>query len=424
MGYINRLKGLTLLLVLLTSIVNCSRHRVVFDRPEKEKYPSRQEREYYDGIVYQEFKPEDTTFINNWKYDYVSIREAEMDNKFIDIWEQTKFDRYYDSLYDICAANRNRIEDYRDTIADRKFSVCMDSIRKVHYSKKIGDVSCYAILRYDSLGDLKIMLYKDPRLEERNLGYWIAISEDGGKSWRHYYTGLVENHFYHVKPNPRIRFIKNDRIVQAEFALVRKTKPETPPVGAPEFELLKDNLVMELDLTKLTADLDRDGLTDILEKKFFTDSEKADTDDDGIDDATDTNPRYKNVKSKYSNLFKYLLERPTMGNVFVSFDEELEVRAHKDDRIETYLVVTDDPDLLNLAGTRNKYIILTKAEFEQYRKDNYIPLRKLGVSPLFDVDRKPGVRKIHINGDFWGHDYLLIEKADGWSIKDIGGYII
>lgn len=398
---------------------------IVFEEPEDEKYPSKQETDYYAKNKYKEFKPAELDFINKLKYDYIVNKEFDTKNRFKDVWGQTKFQTYYDSLQNICVTNRNKIRDFQDEKADAKYSACMDSVRNLTYSKKTAGIFDYLILRYDSLNNIKILFYRDPELEERNFGYWIAISKDKGSTWKNYYTGLVENYFYYIKPNPKIRLIKNESTIQLEVAVVRKTRQEMLPVGAPEFELVKDNLVIELDLPKLTSDKDNDGLTDILENKFFTNPHKQDTDGDGIDDFMDRNPRHKDVKSKHSVLYKFLLEYSTMDSAFVSFNYEFrEKKGSVGDRARTYLIVTDDPNINNIEGTKNRYIILTKKEFEEYKKYNYVPLKELGVSPSFDIDGKPGQKKIHINGGFWGHDYLLIEKPEGWIVKSIGSYII
>lgn len=390
---------------------------------EEEEYPSRQADKYFDQRRYKPFKPETISFVKSIKYEYVQIREIDTKNKFITVWEESIFNNHYDSLHELCV-DRWRI-DYAayDSLAEKKYSDCLEAIEKQRRAKKIADIYYALILRYDSIGDRKVILYRDSELEERNFGYWIAISDDNGQSWKKYYTGLVENHFYFLKPNPKIRLIKNKSTIQVEAALVRKIVQETLPVGAPEFELVKDNLVLEIDLDKVMADSDQDGLTDIMETKFFTNPLKNDTDGDGIDDLTDRNPRYKNVANKYSILYRNIVENN--GDSIVYFVDRGVSRDQTENIIsKVTLIITDDPNLLHLTGTIRQYIILTTKEFKKYKKKNYVPLEDLGVSPLFEINNKPGLKKIHITGSFWGTDYLIIEKENYWIIRGIGGYII
>jgi len=414
---------LILLLILLTPTIRCFGQDVVFEEPKGEEYTSRQQTRFFHKIKYKKFRPVAISVINKLKYDHLTLTEADTKNKFISIWERTAYQKYYDSLDNVlCRTNRKKTGYTRNKSADKVYAECTDSIRILSYSKKIGDIEYYSILRYDSLSSLKVILYKDAHLEERDFAYWVAISNDQGKTWKKYYTGLVENNFYYIKPNARIKLIKNDSIIQMEFAIVRKIKQETLPIGPPVYELVKDNLVMEVNLTKLTSDKDNDGLTDILETRFFTDPLKKDTDGDGIDDFEDKNPRYKNVVSKYSALFKFILENPLLDSAFVSFNG-FELREPGNNRyaiIQTYLIVTNDCNLGNLTGTKNRYIIMTTKEFKEYKKNNNVPLRELGVSPTFEIDGRPRQKKIHISGSFWTHDYLIIEKENGWIVKTIG----
>ncbi|MEJ1240269.1 hypothetical protein WBG78_19160 [Chryseolinea sp. T2] len=391
----------------------------MFEEPP-DNYPSREQNVYYEKNVYKEFVPEDTAFINSRKYDYVTIRSLNTKNPFKSTRELTKTRQYYDSLSELCTRFVKKGED-SDSISDALFRQCMNSVDNLSRSKKTAGIFDAWILRYDSLGDRRILFYRSPELEELNTGYWIAMSEDDGQSWKHYYTGLAANNFFYVKPNGKIRLMKDASTVQLEIAVVRQSNNNL----SPDYELIQDNLVMEINLDKVMSDNDGDGLTDILERKFFTNPHDKDTDGDGIDDLTDRNPRHKNVKDKYSILYKYLLEHTKRDSVFVGFDYQFTVPPGlKDFAPETTLIVSDDVSLRSLEGTRNQYVIMTTEEFAEYRKENYIPLKDVGVSPMFNVDNRSGWKKIHISYSFGRNDYLIFETPTGWIVKYIGGYII
>lgn len=166
----------------------------------------------------------------------------------------------------------------------------------------------------------------------------------------------------------------------------------------------------------------------MIESKLFLNHHKKDTDGDGIEDSADKNPRYKNQQNKHSLLYNYLLEHAGMrDSTFIAFDDpNLDQRepAYRDTVTHTYLIVTDDQNLLHMDGTRNRYILMTREEYEIYSKRNYISVGRLYVSPLFQVDNDSDYMKIHVSRDISGSDYLIIKRDSGWIVKYIGGYII
>lgn len=393
-----------LLPVLICALTACS------GKKHNYSYTSTEEDEYYKSRTYKAFQPARRSYIDSLTYDFLSIKPSPVTNKFKSAWQGTLFNQYYDSLMRTCRG-----------------SGCFDSLRKIQYSHKTGEIFNYSIVRYDSLDSLKVIFYESSELEDRELGYWVAVSNDFGRSWKRYYTTLVKNNFYFVKPTSKIPFVKNHSTLQLEFAIIRKTKQETLPVGPPEFELLEDDLIMEIDLTKLIRDTDGDGLTDLLESKLFLDTGNKDTDRDGVNDRLDKNPRYKNKQGNYSLLYHYLLEHARSDSVFISFDDpdfDLPKIKYQDTIVHTYLIITEDPDLLHLDGTKNRYILMRRGEYDVYTKKHYCSPARLFISPLFGIDNDADCRKVHVSRDISGHDYIITEDNNGWIVKYIGGYII
>lgn len=131
----------------------------------------------------------------------------------------------------------------------------------------------------------------DPTGEIGQGGYWLHVSPDRGATWtRPLYLGLQQFQPYVVPSSSRLPLL-NGSLLQLEVQ-VRDLDEDSitfPPVGL-LFERELDDVYIERSLDELARDLDRDGLTDVLEDKLRTDPRNADTDGDGLDDAIDTLP--------------------------------------------------------------------------------------------------------------------------------------
>jgi hypothetical protein len=406
-------------LFLMSFLIQC------YGQDEMLKYPSKEEKAYYKSRNFESFHPASVTMIKNLHYDFLSIRKSEVKtNPFTGTWDNSP---YQDSISMIDNYEK-LMENYKlpgDSIGGKVFKERMDSILQLTvFNSKISEISKDEVLRYDSIGTKHIIMYHDFYLEDDQMGYWIAISNDNGEKWNKYYTGLVANNFYHIKPKPSVKLFKNDSIIQLEIAIVRQMTPSTKPVGFPKYELVEDDLIMELNLNRIISDKDSDGLSDLFEKKISTNPLLKDTDSDGIEDSTDCNPRYPNIKNKYSNLYKYLLEFG--GDDTISF-ANFEFKSPHGEMINkghVYVIVTDDKNVINLTNTNNKYIFMTSEEYEGYIKENLVSPERLIVSPMFKVDNKLGYYKIQIDWNMWGVTYLIIEKENEWIVKMIDSYII
>ena len=107
-------------------------------------------------------------------------------------------------------------------------------------------------------------------------GYWVHLSDDGGKTWqRPLYTGLAEHFPYVVTPST-MPLIAGDKLHLA----VKVDELDTASIGLPpEFVRSRrraDDLYLEIPLATLRRDSDGDGLTDLVERHLLLDRpEKA-----------------------------------------------------------------------------------------------------------------------------------------------------
>ena len=354
---------------------------------------------------YKTFQPATIEYINSIKYDCISVDTLkETKNPFKSIWEHTYYDSIYNSLEKECRDSRKNYD-------------CFDSINRLRFTENINGVLKFRILKRDSINATNAIIYEDSKYEDPfNVGYWVALSKDNGATWKNYYTGVTKANFYYFKPQSTIPLFVNDSILQIESAIVRKVKQEILPIGAPEYELLKDGLIASINLNKLCLDSDKDGLTDIEEKKLLTNPFKADSDSDGIIDGQDGNPKFKNIDSDFSTLIRFLLERNiSIGDSHYIPFSDLKKSYNTAIEKHVYMVVTDDQKIVNLSRTQNTYIFVTKSELENYMKSTPVTLNETGIEikrvGIFTEQYKISI--IHVTSSI---EYLVIKTKTGWKI--------
>jgi len=355
--------------------------------------------------VYTPFQPATISYIKSIKYDCISVDTLkETTNPFKSIWEYT----YYDSIYNALSRKYSDKRDFNGA----------DSIDRLNYSEMTNGVLKYQILRYDSTKTLKAIVYEDFTLDgDFCSGYWVALSKDNGANWKYCYTGATKTNFYYFKPKSTIPLFVNDSVIQIESAVVRKVKQEILPIGAPEYELLKDGLIVSINLNKLCLDSDNDGLTDIEEKKMLTNPYKADSDGDGIIDGQDNNPRFRNIDNDFSTLIRFLFEGDFGRGYshFLPFNYLTKTNKSVLNKKQVYMIVTDDSRITNLSRTQDTYIFISANELKSYLKYTTVPLREKGIE-IKRVGIFTEEYKINISELTWSIEYLAKKTKTGWEI--------
>ncbi len=343
---------------------------------QEEKYYSTEESDYYKRIKHKRFRPFSKRQAKSQTFDYIKIRQ------------DTSRNNMYSGIYDYYKPNSKPIE----------------SIIGKH-------------------NGTTYQVYVTPSLNSGNWGCWLEIENE--KEKKSYYLGFTMDYFIHIKAKQTIPLVKNDSIIQVQSAIVRQTKPEILPIGGPEFKLVKDYLIIEINLNQIIKDSDNDGLTDIVEERFLMNTKSEDTDGDGLNDSFDSNPRFKSWDTEKSKLYSYLLKHRPMDSVIVDTN-----MIFKDVNFHKYknptLIVTDEESLQHVKplNVNDYYIIMSKSEYDKCKKKYPVDINRLYVSPLFKVDNVGNCYKIHLSGGFWGNDYVIYKSNGKWIIKNIGGYII
>ena len=388
---------------------------------EEESCKSKQEDMYFDSISNKwkdyKFQPVDIEIAKTTPYNFiknVKINNAAHLNK------KDIFSAYYDSIMNL----QNR-EDHNNF---EKF----DSIMATIENQKVGPIKKMSVVKEGRLVNLKAILYIDTKYDDfiyGGWGYWVAISDDNGKNWKQYYTGLTENYYYYFKRNSNIPLLKDSNTLQIESAIVRQKTQVMHPMPA-EYETIEDGLSVEIDLAKITIDSDNDGLTDVSEQKMLLNPNNPDTDEDGIIDSLDKNPRFKSYKSEKSIIYESLIENYSpdekgkmhidISNPPIIKEEEKENNPFFD---EISLFVTDDKELQSLDLKKTTMIIMSSKEYEQYEKQFPSHFIESNYSQMFKCDKVKNTFIIHTSHLTGGNTYQIEKTTNGWSISLISTWI-
>src|SRR5882724_6523784 len=132
----------------------------------------------------------------------------------------------------------------------------------------------------------------DPGTEISSGGYWVLLSEDGGRTWSApLYTGLRIHTPYVVRAASALPLFAGDHLqVEVEVRELDPASISFPPVREIRVKRQARGLYLDLRLADLTRDTDGDGLTDLAEERLLTDPRRPDSDGDGIPDGRDPLP--------------------------------------------------------------------------------------------------------------------------------------
>ena len=357
-------------------------------------YESKEREKYYDkNKRFKSFEPVNKEIVSNYYDDFF---------KFVEV------DNYMP---------------YNDTLV---FTPYQDSVEFHSVARQfIGGVDRFQILKQGKKGEVEAFIYYDFKYVETFTGepeIWVAYSDDNGKSWSYYYTGIVQKQPLFVKWYSTYPLINEQGDLQIEACLLRQMSSFIMPFGAPSYQLVIDGLMLTLDLETLRKDSDGDGLTDIVEAKFRTDPNNDDTDGDGIPDNLDMNPRFASNRTDKSIIFEALINDDEDicydfkdCESVLSIDESPEVHCVAD-TTETILIVTDEPGLQNIQPKSYRVIILTTEEYESNLRYFENDLCRMRISPLFKVDGEKDTYIFDYVFNTWGAGYWVKKMEMGWRV--------
>lgn len=388
---------------------------------DETKYKSKEEDEYYKKSrktwEYKKFVPVNLETAKKIPFDFIKV--IKVDNPASYNPGQVS-SSYLDS---IMTSQKDNLNDYV------KFESLLQNIK----NEKVGNVSKMSIIKQERFGNRWAIIYTDSKYDDfiyGGWGYWLSLSYDNGKSWKDYYTGLTENCYYFFKRNSKISLWRDSSTLQIESTIVRQISEVMHPLPA-EFETIQDGLAVQLNIPKITLDSDNDGLTDIAEDKLMLNPKNSDTDGDGISDFIDKNPRFKSVKSEKSIIYETLVENfhpDKNGEMEIDISNPAINEREKNNPLyadfeSVSIFVTDDTELQGLNLHNVTMIIMTSAEYEEYKLKYPSHFIKSSFSPMFKCDRLVDTYKIGTSLFTGGSTYLIQKTKKGWKISMLSSWI-
>lgn len=320
-------------------------------------------------------------------------------NTYVSYLAPLMYQAYYDSLFKLS---------FKPGTREYYLLKCQEQMNGVLKS---------SIVRYDSLKKMKVMIYLSSVYDRPMSAYWIAVSYDRGQQWKYFYTGLAKCWPWYIKSESSIPLIINDSTLEveaAEMKLVEMVVLPDSPTG--QYGLKEDGFKISFRLNEIMRDSDEDGLTDIVESKFLTDPANPDTDNDGLADSKDSNPRFKSIRNDYTVLMRHFLEGPSS----VFFNPSKRYPEKREASGDVYMIYSDEKIIQHLPQTRNTYIIVTEEDLNTYNWKIELPCKRLYINEI----KSPDEFNVSTGGDFWGSDYHVTQYKNGWKIEERGGYII
>lgn len=338
------------------------------------------------------------------------------------------------TLKDPALLIRKDENDYFDSLAKAKKIDLGDQngIAKVFYEigkLKTGPIVKQDIVKYGKLKTKQAIIYIDGKYNDCfEKGYWIALSNDDGKNWKKYFTGLTVNKNYYFKSNSKIPLWKNPNTLQMEAVIVKKISDRILPGKSEEYRTIRDSIAVQFDLSKIILDSDNDGLTDVIEERMLLDPSNPDTDGDGIIDSKDKNPRFKTKKTAKSILYEVL-----MGNYKFENQNSFQINLqnlpkskylHPVNTDAISIFITDDVAVQGLELEDETLVVMTSKEYEDYKLKHPFSFSIKEYSKMFLCDNESDKYVIVKSSCMSGSEYVVKKTTKGWEVTYFMKYII
>ncbi|MFS4474090.1 hypothetical protein [Chryseobacterium sp. T20] len=383
---------------------------------------------------------------NPYSYNYKTTRKQALTRpfKFVSIQYLKKFSKS-ESLIDSLETKMASAESSATPDSLLGHYKLRDSIRNIEFAKQYGNIPWPLIVKTGQFNNIIAILYQND--SSFNAKYYLRISVDNGKTWKNYYTGMEKNNNYFFKNNSQFPLWKDRHHLQIEADIVRMTRPLTFPHGEAEYEILRRNALVIININEIMKDSDDDGLNDLEEKmELFTDPLSKDTDSDGVPDSEDNNPKYKTIDNDFTKVLlaalygeydlidnpdpltiEFIVNLKTFKEDFASQMERYNSTSNNKksfiDMLQYNVIVTNDENLRRTDTLGKKIIFLTSKEFSKYIQQSFNNIYVHFYSKLFKCDDKKDTYILVHNGVSRGETYVITRIPEGWNIKVINHWM-
>lgn len=330
--------------------------------------------------------------------------------------------------------NRYSYRDFSDSLIkarniDKKDYKILNKLNEEVSKMKVGPIDKWDAIKSSDFQNYRAIIYTNNKYNDFSYdGYWLALSNDKGKNWKRYYTGLTENKNYYFKNNSKIPLWKDSNTIQIEAAIVRKIADRINLLSAEKFGTIRDSIALQLDISKIILDSDSDGLTDIVEERMLLNPKNPDTDGDGIIDSKDKNPRFKSKKSPKSILYEVLMGNYKFEDPYIfqidlnNLPKNKYSNSNKTDAISIF--VTDDNDIKGLDLKDETLIVMTSKEYNKYMFEYPFSFRTRNYSQMFLCNNEDDIYIIDESDSSSGTTYLVKKTDKGREVSFLEGYNI
>ena len=414
-------KYLGLLLLLWTSALAFAQEEDFDFDAYLAKFKSTEEDQYYHRgeekeWKYVPYKPVKKSKVRRYKNEFFEFKKIK---DYTTYDEEKRFHTpYQDSLWEV---KQERMKRFLDTAADPRHSTFDPFYIEPQF---IGKIDRENILMHESHGDTEAFVYEESELGI-GLSVWVAYSKDKGKNWSYYCTGINQKSPLFVKWYSKFPLFNSSGDLQIEACLMRKMSDDWI---CAKYEVVQDGLLLTIDIATLQRDSDFDGLTDILEKKYYyTNPNNPDTDGDGVSDNLDLNPRWAVPRTDKTIVYEALINSDEQLGwcvwdedtcALIPLDEVTAVHYPSDSTI-TYRMVSDDPNLVSIQPINDRYIFLSSEEYELLEKDYGDVWFFDNYSPMFKTDYLENTYVLSSGGLMGSAYYYAKWTEKGWKIGGI-----
>ncbi|HEX6741521.1 MAG TPA: hypothetical protein VF079_06990, partial [Sphingomicrobium sp.] len=284
----------------------------------------------------------------------------------------------------------------------------------------------FALIRAERSGKravaISLSTRYDPNGEVSGGGYWVHLSDDGGKSWGPpLYTGLAEHFPYVVPKQSRLPLLAGDRLhLEVEESLIDTATIFYPPVAL-HVRRQRSGIYLDIPLADLRRDSDRDGLSDIAARHLLLDRPgSAPTpfvvgrDRACAAPSPETLARLEILKKLFEVEAQAIIEPPDKKALFTGWR-----RTQPGGKPPIFL--RGNPDDWRCVTLDRPMIVYSEADQQRLRT----------FSPDFQLITLPPIRwnRAHTRGfvswsmGWTGGTYRLVRKGQGWDLESISQWI-